>query len=328
MATISSSIADTPTVLTETSINSSLDGQAQTIRYLAPPSVTGDAPLLVFLHTWSSDVHSNYPEWVKEATGRGWIFVQPDFRGPNGRPEACGSPLAQQDVLDAVDWACSQFSVDRSRIYLAGASGGGHMSLLLAGKHPERFSAVSAYVGITDLADWYRFHAIKGSPDRYAEMTASACGGVPGASEAVDNQYRARSPIHWLNGSNSLPIDIAAGVHDGKKGSVPIRHSINAFNVLAQGRGDVLISEAELSQLDKNNRLDHPLPSDVAADASFGRDILLRRTTGPSRITIFEGGHEGLPVASCTWLSQQRRPTTPASTPSQRTVPAAQSSTR
>jgi poly(3-hydroxybutyrate) depolymerase len=306
-----SAAAADPPRLSETQIKSSQDGSAQTLRYWAPGSPATDVPLLVFLHTWSSDVRSNYPEWVSEAAARQWIFVQPDFRGPNGRPEACGSPLAQQDVLDAVDWACGHFPVDRTRIYLAGASGGGHLSLLLAGTHPDRFSAVSAYVGITDLADWYRFHARSGSPDRYAEMTAAACGGPPGASPEVDQQYRLRSPIHRIAESGNLPIDMAAGVHDGKQGSVPIRHSINAFNALAKRRSDPLVLEAEILQLERKGRLDDPSPADIAPDPSFGRDILLRRTTGPSRLTIFEGGHEGLPRASCAWLAGQQRATRP-----------------
>jgi poly(3-hydroxybutyrate) depolymerase len=309
MAAVSLVHAEPPAALSEVRIDSSRDGAAQTVRYWAPPSPAADVPLLVFLHTWSSDVRSNYPEWVKEAVRRGWIFVQPDFRGPNDRPEACGSAFAQQDVLDAVDWACRKFPVDRSRIYLAGASGGGHMSLLLAGKHPDRFSAVSAWVGITDLADWYQFHCSRGKPDRYATMTAASCGGAPGASPEVDEQYRLRSPINWLASSGDLPIDLAAGVHDGKQGSVPIRHTINAFNVLARSRGNQAISDSEISQLEANSRLDRPSPMDVGADATFGRDILLRRTSGPSRITIFEGGHEGLPVASCAWLERQRRAT-------------------
>ena len=38
--------------------------------------------------------------------------------------------------------------------------------------------------------------------------------------------------------------------------------------------------------------------------------LFLRRNAGPARVTIFDGGHEGLPHAACEWLSKQHRKTT------------------
>ncbi len=106
-----------------------------------------------------------------------------------------------------------------------------------------------------------------------------------------------------------MPLDICAGVAGGKTGSVPIRHSLRAFNVVAEARGDATIGEAEISTLWERGKLERPQPSDEMDDASFGRAILLRRTTGPSRVTIFDGGHEGLAPAGCEWLARQSRAT-------------------
>ena len=62
------------------------------------------------------------------------------------------------------------------------------------------------------------------------------------------------------------------------------------------------ISEDEIKQLSrKNGRLKKPLASDQVEDASFGRKIYLRRTTGAARVTIFEGGHEGIAAAAVAW---------------------------
>jgi acetyl esterase/lipase len=36
-----------------------------------------------------------------------------------------------QDILDAVAWARDSYPVDPQRVYLTGASGGGHMTLLM-----------------------------------------------------------------------------------------------------------------------------------------------------------------------------------------------------
>lgn len=301
--------ADVPP-LTEISVVSSLDGSAQPSRLWRPEANGNARPLLVSLHSWSGDYTQDRSRWQAEAVERGWIYLQPNFRGINDHPAACGSELARQDILDATDWVIETCNVDTERIYLAGVSGGGHMSLLMAARHPDRFSAVSAWVGISDLDKWYRFHSRGGKPERYARMIAASCGGPPGASNDVDREYHERSSIHFLQQAVGLPLDINAGVLDGKTGSVPIHHSLRAFNVVAQASGHETIAEAEMDLLWQRGRLVEPQPGDETPDSTYGRDILLRRKAGTARVTIFDGTHEALPTAACTWLGMQSRPTT------------------
>ncbi|MFI4874849.1 MAG: alpha/beta hydrolase family protein [Blastopirellula sp. JB062] len=291
---------------------SSYDGSSQPLRY-ALPEAAGEEPrpALIFLHSWSSNYRLHKRSWLRAAQKRGWVFVEPDFRGPNNKPAACGSLAARTDILDSVEYAIRELGADPERIYLAGASGGGHMAALMAGRHPQRFTAVSTWVGISDLRQWYQDHTIDGKPERYAEMIALCCGGPPGASEEVDAEYVERSPIEWITGSDPLPLDIAAGVHDGQTGSVPFQHSIRLFNKMAEMSGEPLVTEAEMRQLWDDSELADPQPQDTQIDRSYGRDIKLRRTAGAARITIFEGGHEGLAEGACQWLSQFRRPTQP-----------------
>lgn len=311
---------DLPQLL-ETRIPCTHDAQQQPIRYWAPEGARDQTtPVLLLLHTWSGDYTQDHSPWQQQAVERGWIYVQPNFRGRNDHPEACGSPAARQDILDALDWAIDRYQVDAKRIYLAGVSGGGHMSLLMAGYHPQRFSAVSAWVGISDLAEWYRFHSPDGEPQEYARMLAASCGGPPGESDEIDREYHNRSPIHYLQHALDLPLDICAGVKDGKTGSVPIHHSLRAYNVIAKAGGKETISQATMDELWQQGRLTSPQPGDEADDPSFGRKIHLRRHAGEARVTIFEGGHEGLPAAACGWLAQQSR-TTRANAPATRRHP-------
>jgi len=294
--------------LAEIQVVSTLDQSQQPSLFWAPATATTDStPLLVLLHTWSGDYRQDKAAWHEQARARGWIYLQPDFRGPNNRPEACGSKPARQDVLDAVEHVKKNYRVDESRIYLAGSSGGGHMAMLMAGYHPREFSAVSAWVGISDLAEWYRFHVKDGQPQGYAKMVAASCGGAPGDSEQIDAEYRARSPIFHLHRVGSLPLDLCAGVQDGHTGSVPIHHTLRAFNTVAATGGYQQVSDAEIDELWTNHQLSNPRPDDVAEDSEYGRAIMLRRTAGPSRVTIFDGGHEGLPEAACHWLTRQTR---------------------
>ncbi|MEQ8785636.1 MAG: prolyl oligopeptidase family serine peptidase [Pirellulaceae bacterium] len=287
---------------TKVEVVSSIDGAKQPCYVVLPSNYDADgkpAPLLVSLHSWSADLEQRKPSLEAEAESRGWIMIYPNFRGRNDHPQACGSLLAQQDILDAVAWAQKQHHVDAKRIYLTGVSGGGHMTMLMAARHPNVWAAASAWVGISDLASWHERHA----DDRYGEMLRKCCQGRPGDSPQVDEQYKARSPLTHLHRAVDVPLDIAAGVHDGHQGSVPVRHSLDAFNVIAKAAGDEQISEEEIAQISRpNGRLESPRASDQEEDAGFGRALYLRRTAGKSRVTIFEGGHEGITRAAAEWL--------------------------
>jgi dipeptidyl aminopeptidase/acylaminoacyl peptidase len=262
------------------------------------------APLVVSLHTWSFDCEQRNEALEAAVEKKGWVYLFPNFRGVNDRPPACGSPQAQQDILDAVQWTCTKYPIDRKRIYLTGVSGGGHMTMLMAGRHPKIWAAASAWVGISDLMTWHDLHR----DDKYGRMVESCCSGAPYASLDVTTQYRDRSPIKWLAGAVSVPLDIAAGVHDGYTGSVPVRQSLNAFNVIAKAAGAETISEQEIVQISRpDGHLDNPKPQDQVEDAALGRKIYLRRTAAKSRVTIFEGGHEEIAPATVEWLGRHSK---------------------
>lgn len=284
-------------------VPSSIDATEQPCYLILPKGFDRDgppAPLLVSLHTWSGNVEQRDETMERQADRRGWVYLWPHFRGPNNSPDACGSKKAQQDILDAVDWVLERYPIDKKRIYLTGASGGGHMTMLMAGRHPERWTAASAWVGISDLAAWQTRHA----KSRYGEMVRNSCGGAPGESAAIDVQYRNRSPLTWIDRAVDLPLDLAAGVHDGHKGSVPIRHTIDAFNRVAAAQRLPVVSEEEIAELSRpNGRLQRPRPGDQPECPTFGRAIYLRRTAGKARVTIFEGGHERIAQAAAEWLA-------------------------
>lgn len=289
---------------------SKLDGEKQPILYWAPESASKQTtPLFVFLHSWSADYTQDNSKWMVECVRRNWIWIHPNFRGINQTPKACGSKFARQDILDAIRFAREKWKVDSTRVYIAGVSGGGHMSLLMAGHHPEEFSAVSAWVGPMDLIEWHRFHTVDGKPDKYAQMIERSLGGPPGTSPEIDADYRDRSPVFNLSRTGDLPISILAGVQDGHAGSVPVSHSLVAFNEIAKAHGSAVISEEDIQSLSKDRKLANPLPSDGVEDPILGRQIHLQRTSRSSVVTIFEGGHESIPESAFSWLEKQKRAT-------------------
>ncbi|WP_339744252.1 prolyl oligopeptidase family serine peptidase [uncultured Rubinisphaera sp.] len=296
--------------LTEFTFQSTLDESTQPALIWIPPQAKVEStPLFIFLHSWSGDYKQNNNVWFAQAVARNWIYLHPNFRGRNDNPAACGSELARQDILDCIQKVIDSTKVDTSRIYLAGSSGGGHMSMLMAGYYPDRFSAVSAWVGISDLAEWHRFHSRGGKPTNYARMIQASTQGVPGQSPEVDAQYMARSPIFHIQNVGDLPLDLNTGIHDGHTGSVPIVHTLNAFNKIAAEKQAPLISPEEIETLNHEKPLTNPQPSDIVPVTEYGTRIYLRRRAGDTRVTVFEGGHESHPLPACRWLSKQERKT-------------------
>ncbi|PWU00036.1 MAG: prolyl oligopeptidase [Bacteroidetes bacterium] len=251
-------------------------------------------PLAVFLHTWSTNFEQRFPELEAGIAKRGWIMIEPDFRGRNDHPEACGSELAQQDILDAVAWARERFIVDTDRIYLFGFSGGGMMTMLMCARHPEYWAAASSWCGISDLIEWYSYHRNA----YYGNLMNQCFGGSPNKNKKIKNAYRERSPITYFSKGITVPLFIAAGKNDT---IVPPMQSINAFNLLCVANKELPVSQDEIDQLFKSDSsnvhppLDPPLVND--------RDIFLYRERKLLRLVIFNGYHEWVPESALQWLS-------------------------
>lgn len=205
----------------ELQIPSSIDGSLE-------PSLFAEgndnAPLLVILHTWSAD-RFNQEKRVDLVKERGWHLLLPEFRGPNlvSNPrasEACGSELAQQDILDAVAFVRANYKVGE-QIFLLGGSGGGHMSLMMAAAAPRLWTAVSSWCPITDLAKW------RLQNPNYRPGIEACCGGVPDDNAEVADQYAKRSPVSHLAQIARATVYIHHGKDDP---SVPASHTFELYH--------------------------------------------------------------------------------------------------
>lgn len=263
------------------------------------------APLLVALHTWTNDFDTpGSAEYFERCRERRWNCVYPSFRGPGNRPEAGGSDLVVRDIVSAVDYAKMHANVDPFRIYLAGYSGGGHAGLLMAGRAPSLWAGVSVWVPVSDLAAWYEESLERANG--YAEQVAACCGGKPGDGPEVDREYERRSPVTWLENARGLPLDINAGIRDGHDGSVPIDHSLRAFNRVADPEDRV--PEADIAQMTAQATVPERIAREVE-DAAYGKKKpLFRRVSGASRVTLFDGAHEIVHDAAFAWLGRQVKP--------------------
>ncbi|MFO7948102.1 MAG: prolyl oligopeptidase family serine peptidase [Armatimonadota bacterium] len=186
-------------------------------------------PLLVGCHSWSCPRYQAANNMAADAAEKGWLSVYPEFRGPNlqDNPRATetgGSILAQSDIIDAVEHMKTVFSVDDRRIYLLGGSGGGHIATLMAGKYPDVWAAVSAWVPITSLKEWWE------QDNNYRPHVEAVCGGRPGDAADVDFEYLRRSPRTFITNAANTPLHIFHGQFDG---TIDVEQSWQTFRRLS-----------------------------------------------------------------------------------------------
>jgi poly(3-hydroxybutyrate) depolymerase len=284
-------------------VESSVDGSPQPSYLILPPDFSAEGsptPIVVSLHSWSFGVEQRWPVLEQMVADRGWLYLFPDFRGRNDDIEACASDIAKQDVIDALDWVVERYPVDSERVYVTGVSGGGFMTLAMVASHPARWTAASAWVPLSDLQAWYDFHAL----DPYGEMARQCVGGDPAEDPAASREMERRSPLHAMANAVDVPLDIAAGRFDGHDGApIPVWHSLAAFNVIAGALNEPQVTAQEIAELSRHDPyLERPTAADTVPDPSFGRRIFLRRRAGRARVTIFDGGHEGIPSAAIAWF--------------------------
>lgn len=215
-------------------VNSSMDGTLQP-SLLNTSTAEKPRPLLVGLHTWSFDRYNQVERLLPVAEELKWNLLLPEFRGPNlisnphGR-QACGSILAKQDIIDAVDYVKANYAIDTENILLVGGSGGGHMALLMAAYHPDLWKAVASYVPIADLAAWYNENSL------YAPNIEYCCGGKPEGDSMPE--YESRSPVHYIDDIAKANILIGHGRFDK---SVPCTQSLKLYNELIKRHPDARV---------------------------------------------------------------------------------------
>ena len=114
-----------------------------------------------------------------------------------------------------------------------------------------------------------------------------------------------RSPVTWLEKARHIPIDIAAGIHDGHTGSVPVSQSLEAFNLLADP--DDQLAETDINIITSERSIPAHLQSEGGGLLLNKIKIHFQRQSGNARITIFEGGHRGMDGVALPWLALQRK---------------------
>jgi pimeloyl-ACP methyl ester carboxylesterase len=290
---------------------STFDGTRQPCWFWAPCEASvRPVPLVVCLHTWSRSYRAadNYRTVFEYARAHGWAFLGPHFRGPNKTPAACGGDAAVQDIVEAVAYAKKRVKIDSARVTIIGGSGGGHMALLMVGRHPDLWAGCAAFCPISDLARWHADSLLThpGRGKGYARMMEAACGGTP--ADRPD-EYRKRSPLTWLAAAKKagVPVSVATGIHDGWTGSVPVGHAIRAFNALADEKA--VLGEDVIRIIEETRAVPAALAGETTCDPFYsgGKGVYFQRMSRNVRLTLFDGGHDINYPAGLDFLSRQKK---------------------
>jgi hypothetical protein len=177
------------------------------------------------------------------------------------------------------------------------------MSLLMAGRHPDRFAGAVSWVPIYDLRDWYRVNLEKDPRPDYVTQIEASCGGPPVDDSAAAQECRSRSPVAYLDAAREadIPVYIGAGLSDE---NVPPSNAVEAFNQLA-----ALEDRFPPAQVDAigMGTLPEELEGQLDAESFFGPEdpeVLLTRRSGQVTLVIFAGGHDMVYNPGLLWMAR------------------------
>ena len=99
---------------------------------------------------------------------------------------------------------------------------------------------------------------------------------APGDSPALDDECRKRSPLTYLENAKDVNLHINAGIRDGHDGSVPVSHSLNAFNKVAKSKDR--LADKDITYFVEEALVPPHLQMDISAPSYGQYQPLFRRT--------------------------------------------------
>lgn len=129
--------------------------------YVTMPATGGSSlPAVLLPHGGpeSQDI-GGFDYWAHFLASRGYVVIQPNFRGSEGFGLAhrnagrgqWGTGITQTDILDAVDNLVEAGTVDADRVCIFGASYGGYAALAGGAFTPGRFACIAAYAPVSNV---------------------------------------------------------------------------------------------------------------------------------------------------------------------------------
>ncbi len=199
---------------------------------LPPGLESKNLPMVVLPHGGprARDSGPNFDWWSQFIASRGYVVLQPQFRGSTGfgyAHERAGyrqwGQRMQDDVTDGVKDLISQGIVDPGRVCIVGASYGGYAALAGAAFTPELYKCAVSVAGVFDLVEMLRWQE-----DRYGLESASVKFWREHIGKPSDLDVIAFSPS---NGASKISASVLL-IHGVDDTVVPFRQSEFMANAL------------------------------------------------------------------------------------------------
>jgi dipeptidyl aminopeptidase/acylaminoacyl peptidase len=179
-----------------------------------------NAPTIMFPHGGpASRDEPRFDWWAQFMASRGYVVIQPQFRGSTGfggEFEEAGvrqwGKRMQDDVSDAVAWAVKEGMTDARRTCIVGASYGGYAALAGATMTPELYKCAISVAGVSDLPQMMREERadVGGRRSSTVNYWANHIGSEDrGAMEAASPRRLAgdvRAPILLIHGKDDTVV--------------------------------------------------------------------------------------------------------------------------
>lgn len=192
--------------------------------YLTTPVDAGGGPLPMVVMPHGGPELRDYLDWdvaAQALAARGWLVLQPNFRGSGGYGKAFADlgrrqwgERMQADVEDAVDQVVASGRADPRRLAIYGTSFGGYSALMGAVRRPGAYRAVVSVAGDADLIDTLAFSRREDGADSPAYAYWRASIGDPKAD--ADMLVRAsparraaeiQAPVLLIHGDRDTIVD-------------------------------------------------------------------------------------------------------------------------
>ncbi|OYY77618.1 MAG: S9 family peptidase [Sphingomonas sp. 28-62-20] len=194
----------------------------------------GTNPAIVLPHGGpTSQAIDGFSRYAAAFASRGYITIQPNFRGSTGYGKAFQAAnfkdLGGGDLKDTI--AAKQFLVasgyvDAKRVGIFGGSYGGFMTLMAIGRAPDEFAAAVQWFGIINWRTMYR------DQDEVLKAYQRTLIGTPDADPKV---YDAASPLTYIRATKA-PLLTIQGENDIR---VP-RGQAQEVNDILKAKGNVV----------------------------------------------------------------------------------------
>ncbi len=219
---------------------SARDGLSIPVYVTRPNGQKTAGPAVVLVHggPWVRGVEWKWRDEAQFLASRGYVVIEPEFRGSTGYGEKLYRAgwkqwglAMQDDVADAALWAIKQGYADKDRVCVAGASYGGYATLMGLIRNPELFRCGVEWVGVTDIDLMYSIHW----SDLGTEYKRYGMPVLIGDREKDAAQLAATSPIK-LAAKITQPLFMAYGGVDKR---VPIEHGTQMRDAIGKTNSKV-----------------------------------------------------------------------------------------